>query len=114
MLVTVMARRGGIRFLGVDWNLTSLIVFILGIIGFVIGILIILLSSPPHEADFIGIIISLSGLMVSLSAATKRQLSSVRDEVVSSLHRMEESLHSIEKILREVRDELRRRGSNVG
>jgi len=104
-----MSRRRNVRFLGVYWDHATLAMFILGILCFVVGILIILLLSPPYEVDFIGIVMSLSGLMTSLSAATRGQLSSVRDEVASSLHRVEGRLSSIEGILKEIRDELRRR-----
>ncbi|RLE88758.1 MAG: hypothetical protein DRN04_16915, partial [Thermoprotei archaeon] len=62
-----------IRFLGLEWSIAAFIVFILGIIGFIVGLLLIFFFSPI-ELDFLGVIISISGLITSLTAASRMQL----------------------------------------
>ena len=46
-----MGKHKSIRFLGLEWSIASFIIFILGIVAFIVGLIIILFFSRSPESD---------------------------------------------------------------
>lgn len=108
-------RRKYIRFLGLDWEPRELAVFILGIVLFVAGLLLMWLFSRP-ELELSNMLLAILGILVSLGqyvvTATKGFINSTvaprLDEIGNMLNKHTELLTEIASTLREVRDILRK------
>ncbi len=94
-----------IRFLGTSWDIPSFIVFWLGIVGFTIGILIIILFTPL-EYDLIGVVISIASLMTSFMTASRKQIEELGARLESRLEDMGNKLDSIIVLLQDIREQL--------
>lgn len=123
--------RGKIWFMNSCWSPINFIMFWLGIVGFIVGLLIVILFSTPKQ-EILGTLLSIISIIISLMSATRDQIERLEEEIRIGFNEMrsrfenlekrfenldkrfestEIRLQRIENVLKEIRDELRRRSS---